>query len=126
MTPRGSSRRILGAVSSPHAAGTQGEGGRPKLPAVTEGSLRARLAVSIFKTIPRGRNYFSRQVHLGQRAKAPYERHAGRCGFKPTLWLQSPRVQTYVIVVWGYHCGHSRLSCTRRGMGPPPAYAARI
>lgn len=104
-------------MNSPYTAGTQGcrekaagsswcrLRGASDSGHLIEGSSRARLAVSIFKTIPRGRNYFPDKSTEGRGLKPPpHERHAGRCGFKPTLWLQSPCVQTYVIVVWGYHC----------------------
>lgn len=62
-----------GSEQPPHSrhTGLQGEGGRPKLPAVIEGSLCARLAVSIFKTIPRGRNYFSDKSTEGRGLKPP-------------------------------------------------------
>lgn len=72
-----------GGVSSPHTAGTQGcrekaagsswcrLRGASDSGHLIEGSSRARLAVSIFKTIPRGRNYFPDKSTEGRGLKPP-------------------------------------------------------
>lgn len=112
LTPRGSSRGILGGLSSPPPTpGTQGCRGMAagsswcRLRAASdsghliEGSFMCQTHRRHLQNNPMGQELFSRPVHRGQRAESTHERHAGRHGFKPTLRLQTPCVQTYMTVV---------------------------